>query len=124
MKRMVAFFLSMIVVLGLVACQNTKSDPCDLPSGTYYMEGEFDEFLTPYLQLNFEDHTFHMGEGDVISYAERGAFIVKGNRITATSQSTVFVFEITDKDTLVLIDNGDNEKFKMPENSEYVFRHD
>ena len=59
MKRFVAFFLSMIVVLGLAACQNTKSDPCDLPSGTYYMEGEFDEFLTPYLKLNFEDHTFH-----------------------------------------------------------------
>ena len=88
------------------------------------MVGEFEEFMTPYLSLNFEDHTFYMGAGAVVSYAERGSFVVKDNEITATSQSTVFVFEIKDKNTLILVDNGDNEYFKMPENSEYVFHHD
>jgi len=121
MKRIVIVFLAMIIVIGLMSCQNTKSDPCDLPSGTYYMVGEFEKFMTPYLNLNFDDHTFEMGAGDLVSYAEIGSFVVKDNKITATSQSTVFVFEITDRNTLMLVDNGDNEHFKMPENSEYVF---
>ena len=58
MKRTVALFLSIIIIIGLTACQNTESDSCDLPSGTYYMVGEFEESMTPYLALNFGDHTF------------------------------------------------------------------
>ena len=112
----------MIVAVSFVACQNAQSDPCELPSGTYYMVGEFEELMTPYLALNFEDHTFRMGAGSLVSYQEYGSFIVSDNRITATSQSTVFVFEIKDNNTLILVDNGDNEYFKMPNNSEYVFR--
>ena len=114
MKRTVALFLS-IIIIGLTACQNTESDSCDLPSGTYYpfgtyyMVGEFEELMTPYLALNFEDHTFGMGAGALVSYQEYASFIVSDNRITATSQSTVFVFEIKDNNTLILVDNGDNE---------------
>ena len=122
MKRTVALFLSIIIIIGLTACQNTESDSCDLPSGTYYMVGEFEELMTPYLALNFEDHTFRMGAGSLVSYQEYGSFIVSDNRITATSQSTVFAFEIKDNNTLILVDNGDNEYFMMPENAEYIFR--
>ena len=125
MKKSFSLFLAVIVIIfGLTACQNTKSDPCELPSGTYYMAGEFEELMTPYLSLNFEDYTFWMGAGALISYAESGTFVVRENRITATSQNTAFVFEIRNKNTLVLVDNGDNEYFKMPVNSEYVFRND
>ena len=122
MKKIVVAFLSVIVAVSFVACQNAQSDPCELPSGTYYMVGEFEEMMTPYLALNFEDHTFRMGAGSLVSYQEYGSFIVSDNRITATSQSTVFVFEIKDNNTLILVDNGDNEYFKMPNNSEYIFR--
>ena len=122
MKKIVVAFLFVIVAVSFVACQNAQSDPCELPSGTYYMVGEFEELMTPYLALNFEDHTFRMGAGSLVSYQEYGSFIVSDNRITATSQSTVFVFEIKDNNTLLLVDNGDNEYFKMPNNSEYVFR--
>ena len=122
MKKIVVAFLFVIVAVSFVACQNAQSDPCELPSGTYYMVGEFEEMMTPYLALNFEDHTFRMGAGSLVSYQEYGSFIVSDNRITATSQSTVFVLEIKDNNTLILVDNGDNEYFKMPNNSEYVFR--
>ena len=122
MKKLLLLFLSVIVAVSFVACQNAQSDPCELPSGTYYMVGEFEEMMTPYLALNFEDHTFRMGAGSLVSYQEYGSFIVSDNRITATSQSTVFVFEIKDNNTLILVDNGDNEYFKMPNNSEYVLQ--
>ena len=122
MKKLSLLFLSVIVAVSFVACQYTQSDPCELPSGTYYMVGEFEEMMTPYLHLNFEDHTFRMGAGSLVSYQEYGSFIVSDNRITATSQSTVFVFEIKDNNTLILVDNGDNEYFMMPENAEYIFR--
>ncbi len=124
MKKAVAFFLAMMIVIGLTACQNSRSDSYDLSSGTYYRVGEFKEGLTPYLSLNFEKNTFSMGAGGMLSYAEIGSFVVEDNKLTATSQSTVFVFEITDKNTLILVDNGDNEYFKMPEKAEYVFRND
>ena len=122
MKKLSLLFLIIIVAIGFVACRNTHSDPCELPSGTYYMVGEFEEMMIPYLYLNFDNYAFSMGAGALVSYAENGSFVVKGNKITATSQSTVFVFEIKDKKTLILVDNGDNEYFKMPINSEYVLR--
>jgi len=122
MKRVAVLFLAMFIAIGLTACQKTQSDPCDLSSGTYYMVGEFEEMMTPYLYLNFDDYTFSMGAGLLVSYAEIGSFVVEENKITATSQSTTFVFEIKDKNALVLVDNGDDEYFKMPEKAEFVFR--
>ena len=122
MKKLSLFFLTVIVAVSFVACQTAHSDPCDLPSGTYYMVGEFEEMMIPYLYLNFDDYTFSMGAGALVSYAESGSFVVKENKITATSQSTVFVFGIKDNNTLILVDNGGNEFFKMPNNSEYVLR--
>ena len=100
MKKVVVAFLTMIIAVSFVACQNTQSDPCELPSGRYYMVGEFEEMMTPYLHLNFDDYTFSMGAGALVSYAENGSFVVKENKITATSQSTVFVFEIKDNNSL------------------------
>lgn len=49
---------------------------------------------------------------------------VENGTIIATSQSTTFEFEIKDKNTLVLIDNGDNEYFKIPINTQFVFSKD
>ena len=124
MKRLFCLLLIGIVLISLTACQKTPSDPCGLHSGTYYMVGKFEEMMIPYLYLNFDDYTFSMGAGALVSYAEIGSFVVKENKITATSQSTVFVFEIKDTNTLILVDNGDNEYFKMPENAKYIFRSD
>ena len=125
MKKSISLVLAIIVIIvALISCQSSQSDPCNLPSGTYYMMGEFEELMIPYLSLNFEDHTFRMGAGALVSYQEQGSFVVHENCITATSQTTAFVFEITDQNTLLLVDNGDNEYFKMPINSEYVFRND
>ncbi|MBQ9805588.1 MAG: hypothetical protein IJW49_03670 [Clostridia bacterium] len=122
MKKALVIFLTVFICVSFIACQYDELDPINLPSGTYYMVGDFEEYMTPYLSLNFEDHTFSMGASASISYAEHGSFVVEGTRITATSQSTVFVFEVTEKNTLILVDNGNNEYFKMSLNSEFVLQ--
>ena len=122
MKRTIAFVLIVIICLGMLSCRksNTDSDPCSLSSGTYYMVGEFEELMTPYLSLDFDDYTFSMGAGALVSFQAQGTFTVKGKSLVATTQISTFVFEITENNTLILVDNGDNEAFQMPENSEYV----
>lgn len=122
MKKLLLAILFFVIYMNLFSCQNTDSDPCNLSSGTYYMVGDYEELMTPYIGLNFEDYTFRMGAGALVSHQEYGDFIVENDTIKATSQSTTFVFQITDSNSLVLIDNGDNEYFEMPENSEFVFR--
>jgi hypothetical protein len=92
-----------------------------LRSGNYYAVGDYEEMLTPYLGLDTDQKTFSFGAGSVISYAERGNYAVVDGSIIATSQSTTFQFEIVDKNTLILIDNGDNEYFKIPVNTQFVF---
>ena len=122
MKRTIAFVLIVIICLGMLSCResNTDSDPCSLSSGTYYMVGEFEELMTPYLSLDFDDYTFSMGTGALVSFQAQGTFTVKGISLVATTQISTFVFEITENNTLILVDNGDTEAFQMPENSEYV----
>ena len=67
MKKIVVAFLSVIVAVSFVACKNAQSDPCELPSGTYYMVGEFEEMMTPYLHLNFDDYTYFIRTSDKLS---------------------------------------------------------
>ena len=122
MKKLFLTILFFTICLNLFSCQNINSDSCNLSSGTYYMLGNYEELMTPYVALNFEDYTFRMGAGALFSYEEHGEFIIENDTIKATSQSTIFIFKITDNNSLVLIDNGDNEYFQMPENSEFVFR--
>ena len=50
--------------------------------------------------------------------------MVVDGKIVATSQNTTFEFEIEDKKTLVLIDNGDVDGFKIPVNTKLVFSKD
>ena len=77
--------------------------------------------LTPCLYLDTDQKTFLFGAGSIISYLEHGTYEVADGTIVATSQSTTFRFEIVDKNTLILIDNGDNEYFKIPLNTQFVF---
>ena len=93
-------------------------------SGNYYAVGDYEEMLTPYLWLDTNENEFSLGLGSVISYAENGSYKIADGKIIATSQSTTFEFEIKDKNTLVLIDNGDNEYFKIPINTSFVYSKD
>lgn len=123
MKRLTLFISCLLFLFACAGCHSNNYDEV-LNSGNYYIVGDYEEHLTPYLWLNTEDNTFYLGPGSIVSYAENGSFDVKDGKVIAISQSTTFVFEIKDSKTLILIDNGDNEFFKLPENAEFVFCED
>ena len=77
-----------------------------------------------YLSLDTDNNEFRFGAGSVVSYQEYGSYKIADGKIIATSQSTTFEFEIHDKNTLILIDNGDNDFFKIPINTQFVYSED
>ena len=123
MKRVISFFICLILLISFSGC-NTDNDSTLLHSGNYYAVGDYEEMLTPYVGLDIEQNKFSFGAGAVVSYEEQGIYEVVEGVIIATSQSTTFKFDIVDKNTLVLIDNGDNEYFKIPINTQFIFSED
>ena len=121
MKRIISFFICLIILISFSSCNAAYNNVTSLRSGNYYAVGDYKEMLTPYLGLDTDQKTFSFGAGSVISYEEHGNYAVVDGLIIATSQSTTFQFEIVDKNTLILIDNGDNEYFKIPVNTQFVF---
>ena len=121
MKRVFYSLLCVIVLFSFTAC---SSDTTALISGSYYAVGDYEKMLTPYLRLNTSENNFFFGPGSVVSYAENGTYVVVDGKIVATSQNTTFEFEIEDKKTLVLIDNGDVDGFKIPVTTKFVFSKD
>ncbi len=119
MKHIICCLICLIVALSFVGCNSIKTEE-DLISGTYYMSGDFDEGLTPYVSLSLEDGGFAMGAGSIVSFQAQGSFSIEGNSLVATTQISTFVFEIKDSKTLILIDNGDNEFFQLKENTEFI----
>ena len=122
MKKAITLILLVIVCICLVSCKNSVSK-CELASGTYYASGNYEEFLVPYVQLDFEDYSFSMGMGAIISYEEHGTFTVADNRLTATTQLGKAVFEIKNDSTLVLIEQN-IPAWELPENLEFVYHRD
>ncbi|MBQ7380017.1 MAG: hypothetical protein IJW70_10130 [Clostridia bacterium] len=123
MKKAIPLILLVVVCICLVSCKNSVSNPCDLASGTYYASGDYQEFMVPYLQLDFEDYSFSMGMGAIISYAEHGTFTVKDNRLTTTTPNGKAVFEIQNDSTLILIEEN-YSWWEFPENLEFVYHRD
>ena len=119
MKRFFVFMLCLLLFT-FVGCNSIESED-QLTSGTFYMAGDFEEGLTPYVSLSLDDNTFRMGAGSLVSFQAYGSFEINGSKLIATSQITTFVFEIKDSKTLVLVDNGDNEYFQLEENSQFVY---
>lgn len=122
MKRFLCCFICIVLMLSSAGCNSNDNTP--ILSGGYYAVGDYEEMLTPYLWLDTSTNEFSFGAGAIVSYAEHGGYEVENGTIIATSQSTTFEFEIKDKNTLVLIDNGDNEYFKIPINTQFVFSKD
>lgn len=116
MKRLFSLSMCFVFLLVFVGCNSI-----DLKSGYYFKVGDYEEFITPYVNLNFEDNSFVFGEGTILSYAERGDFTVKGDSITATTQNTTFIFEIKDSSSVILIDCGEYEAFAEYVGSEFVY---
>lgn len=123
MKRILYCIVCLIILASFIGC-NTDKNTTSLRSGSFYAVGDYEEMFTPYFWLDTDENKFALGAGSVVSYAEHGTYEVVKGKIIATSQSTTFQFEIRDENTLVLIDNGDNEFFKIPVNTQFVFSKD
>lgn len=123
MKRLTAFAVCLALLFAFAGCGTDRSD-IELVSGKYYLVGDYEEHMTPCLWLDMDENTFVLGAGLAVSYAERGSFEVSDGKLTATSQSTTYAFEIKDSQTLMLTDIGDKELFQLPENAEFVFKED
>ena len=121
MKRMICCLICLLILFSFAGC-NTDTTP--VRSGNYYAVGDYEEMLTPYLWIDTDKKEFSLGAGSIVSYAEYGTYEIEDDKIIATSQSTTFEFEIIDKNTLAMIDNGDNGYFKIPINTQFVYSED
>lgn len=77
--------------------------------------------LTPYLCLDVNENTFSLGAGSVVSIELYGSYKITDGKLIATSRDTTFEFEIKDDTTLVLIDNGGNDFFKILVDTEFEY---
>ena len=118
MKRILCCLICLVFLFLFVGC-NSNTTP--VLSGIYYVKGDFEEGLNPYVSLSLDDNTFSMGAGSLVSFSANGSFTIEEDTLVATTQIATFVFNITDSNTLVLVDNGDNEYFQLAENSEFVY---
>lgn len=121
MKRTICCLICLLMLFSFVGCNSATTS---VLSGNYYAFGDYEEMLTPYLWLDTNKNKFSLGPGSIVSYAENGSYEMVDGKIIATSQSTTFEFEIKDKNTLILIDNGDNDFFKIPINTQFVYSED
>ncbi|MEE1197695.1 MAG: hypothetical protein U0K54_00935 [Acutalibacteraceae bacterium] len=121
MKRIICFLICLLMLFSFVGCDSATTP---VLSGSYYAVGDYEEGSTPYVSLSLDDNTFRMGAGSLVSYHEYGSYKIADGKIIATSQSITFEFEIKDKNTLILIDNGDNDVFKIPINTQFVYSED
>ena len=121
MKRIIRCLICLLILLSLVGCNSDTSLVC---SGNYYAVSDYEEMLTPYLWIDIDKNEFSLGAGSIVSYAEYGTYEIADGKVIATSQSTTFKFKIKDKNTLVLIDNGDNDYFKIPVNTQFIYSED
>ena len=116
MKRFIAACMCFVFLLVLVGCNSTN-----LKSGYYYLDGDFPEYMTPYVSLHLNGGSFCFGKGTLLSYAERGSFTIIGKKIVATTQNTVFVFEIKDQTSFVLTNCGGYDSFAEYVGLEFVY---
>lgn len=122
MKRLLCCVVCIVLIFSFIGCNSDSNN--SVLSGNYYAVGDYEEMLTPYLWLDTNENKFSLGAGSVVSYAENGSYEIVDGKIIATSQSARFEFEIQDKSTLVLTDNGDNDYFKIPTNTQFVYSKD
>ena len=118
MKKYISLFL---VTIGIFLFAGCDSEAPKLYNGTYNAVGDYEEYLTPYLELDTGKKEFRLGQGIIVSYSEYGTYKATKGKLIATSQNTTFTFEITDEKTLILIDNEGFEYPQIPINTQFVF---
>ena len=118
MKKYITAFLTIVTILMLVGCNSETPKLCN---GQYNAVGDYEEFMTPYIELDTDKNEFRLCAGAIVSYSEYGTYKETKGTLIATTQNTTFTFEIKNEKTLVLIDNGGYVSLQIPINTQFVF---
>ena len=129
MKRIFYCLICFLLVFSLVGCvdgsdvssSDISSNDVSLQSGGYFAVGEYGQYMTPCVSFNTENLSFSFNGGVLSSFLDFGSYKIEGNRIIATGHSVTFEFEIIDKNTIVLVDYGDEAHFPTRLNTKFVF---
>ena len=119
MKRILSIVICIVLLLSITAC--APAEPIELKAGAYYLDGNFKKGATPYIWFYPDQNEFYISSGTTYSYAERGTYEIKDDQLIATSQYTVFTFDINNSDTLVLVDSGNNDYFRFQLGIEFIY---
>ena len=104
----------------MIGCHsNDSTAPID--SGVYYVAGDYSEPVIPVLVLDTENNSFALKPFSKSGIGHYGSFEIKDQQLIATVLNWTFVFEIKDKHTLILTEEGDTS-YDVPYNSEFLFR--
>ena len=123
-RKIINLCLVTISILLFTGCNSNLSKNSDIPvllTGSYEAVGDYEETKTPYFYINIEKKEFLFAPGSWVSYAVPGTYEVKNGEIIATSPKTTYIFKIIDAKTLKLIDNGDDNNFRMPVDTQFLF---
>lgn len=116
-------FALFCVAIFFTGCNSENRAP-ELYSGHYYAIGEYKSGLTPYVLIDTDNKDFSICEGHLVSYAEIGTYEIRDGKLTATTQTTTFTFEIKDAKTLVLVQIGEDLFTLLPIGTQFVYRKD
>lgn len=120
MKRTLCCIICVLVLCSCIGCNQLPT----VVHGNYYAVGNYEYGLTPYILLIPSKNEFDFGGGSLISATIGGTYRINEDRIIASTKNCIFQFEIKDKYTLVLVENGNENYFKVPLNTQFVFSKD
>ena len=121
-KRFALFTVCVLLLAGMTGCHSNDST-APIGSGVYYVVGDFSEPVIPLLILDMENRFFAFKPFSRSGYGHYGSFEIKDQQMIAAIGNWTFVFEIKDKHTLILTEEGDTS-YDVPYNSEFLFSED
>ena len=101
MKRFFAVFVCVLLLLVTVGCKSNVA-LYSYESGSYYLEGDYEQYARPYFRLYPEDMGFALGNGESSSWEAHGSYEIRDGELIATINEMTMVFEIESKRTLVI----------------------
>jgi len=123
MKKKLAIGLAVVICLTAVVLIGVSrtGKPVQLRSGSYFLEGDGEKTMIPYLYMDQETNSAHLSGGMAMSYAETGTITRNGSQLLVETGTTTYVFRVQDENTLVLTDCTGENPFALPPEGELVY---